>query len=400
MSDLTGRTLLQRYRIEKFLGRGGMADVYKVWDNRRSTYLAMKVLHQDLAVDRVFMRRFQREAQTLAKLRHPNIVRYYGLEREGRLASILLDYIDGDTLKQRIFDANGPMPIIDVHTILLDVTNALQFAHLEGFVHCDLKPSNIMFKHNNLVQITDFGVARMTDTATATMVGMGTPAYMAPELVRGSDPTPQTDIYALGIVLYETLTGGERPFTGEKAQITGTTSEKVRWEQVHSNPPSPRQYNPKITPLLEAVCYKCLEKKPVNRYASALGFLESLETALQEYSPGWQEIADKPKKPQLKPEPKNIPIWKTVQGQRTIIFGPVLLVGLFIFGYIFFNNPKPRSSQPAVVISSPVSTTFRPMLTYTPKSQLSQPGVVISDPDSTTFSPTHTYAPEPTDTRG
>jgi len=280
MTDLTGQILANRYRVDEFIGRGGMAEVYKVWDTNRMTCLAMKLLHEDLAVDRVFMRRFQREAQTLAKLQHPNIVRFYGLEQDGPYAFMLLDFIEGRNLKRTIFDAGGPLPLDQVHKVMRSICTALQFTHREGLTHCDIKPGNIMIDHRGDVLLADFGIARMTDAATATMVGMGTPAYMAPEQIRGQDPTPQTDIYSLGIVLFEMLTGGERPFTGENARTTGSTSEKVRWEQVHMQPPSPRKWNPNISFELEAVVLKCVAKLPGDRFSSVFELLNSLVSAL------------------------------------------------------------------------------------------------------------------------
>jgi serine/threonine protein kinase len=137
-----------------------------------------------------------------------------------------------------------------------------------------------MIDKTDRVMVTDFGIARVTDAATATMVGMGTPAYMAPEQARGLDPVPQTDIYAMGVVLFEMLTGGERPFTGEQARTTGSTSEKVRWEQMHLEPPSPRKYNPDIAPAVEAVVLKCLEKDPSNRYTRTLELVQALDMAI------------------------------------------------------------------------------------------------------------------------
>lgn len=279
MKSLVGKILSNRYKIDTFLGRGGMAEVYKVWDSRRMTFLAMKVLYEDLAIDRVFMRRFKREAETLEKLQHPNIVRFYGLEQDGPNAFMLLDYVEGKTLKRAIFDAGTPLRSKQLRFIMRSVCGALQFAHSEGLAHCDIKPANIMLHQNGTVLLADFGIARMTDAATATMVGAGTPAYMAPEQVRGEDPTPQTDIYALGIVLYEMLTGGERPFTGERAETTGSTSEKLRWEQMNMPPTNPREWNPDLSPELEEVVLKCLKKNPKERYKTALDLFNALELA-------------------------------------------------------------------------------------------------------------------------
>jgi len=309
MADsIIGTVLNNRYRVDEFLGRGGMSEVYKVWDTHRNTTLAMKVLHEDLAVDKVFMRRFQREAETLAKLQHPNIIRFYGLERDGRLAFMLLDYIEGDNLKPKIFDAKGPYPLSDIQKILRGVCQALAYAHREGLIHCDIKPGNIMINQHGQVLLADFGISRLTDAATATMIGMGTPAYMAPEQVKGLDPVPQTDIYALGVVLYEMLTGGERPFTGEATTTAGTTSAKVRWEQVNLNPPSPRIYNPEISRDLEDVVMKCLAKKPEERYQTPLELLNALELATGEKPAEVINVPVPGNEPQMDSSPQITPL--------------------------------------------------------------------------------------------
>jgi len=168
MADLTGQILLNRYRVDSFLGRGGMAEVYKVWDANRTTFLAMKILHKNLAMDAVFMRRFRREADTLTKLQHPNIVRFYGLEQEGKLAFMLLDFMDGVTLREQIFDAGRALPNAQIQQILHSVCSGLQYAHHEGFIHCDIKPENIMIYRNGTVLVSDFGIARLMDTASTT----------------------------------------------------------------------------------------------------------------------------------------------------------------------------------------------------------------------------------------
>lgn len=279
MTNLLDKTLRNRYHVQEFMGRGGMAEVYKVWDQHRMVHLAAKVLHEDLAIDKIFLRRFEREAKNLAKLQHPNIVRFYGFENEDRVAFILMDFIEGETLKHVIYDAKGPIPLGSVIRVVRSICSALQFAHDEGVVHCDIKPANIMFDQSGNLLLTDFGIARMTDGATATMVGTGTPAYMAPEQIRGENPSPRSDLYSFGIVLYEMLTGGERPFTGEK-RTTGSTSEKVRWEQLHTTPPSPKKWNPQISDELEAVVMRCLEKEPDKRFSSALDMWNAFEMAV------------------------------------------------------------------------------------------------------------------------
>jgi serine/threonine-protein kinase len=280
MNPLLGRTLAGRYRVEAPIGRGGMAEVYKVWDEQRAAHLALKMLREDIAQDRIFLRRFKREAQTLANLQHPNIVRFYGLEQDGLLAFMLMDYVEGTTLRAEIFQADGtPIPLERTIDIIRPICSALHYAHGQGRVHCDVKPGNIMLKRNGDVLLADFGIARMTDAATATMIGAGTPAYMAPEQVKGQDPTPRTDIYALGVVLYEMLTGGERPFTGERAEVTGTTGEKVRWEQMHLDPPDPRRFNPDLDEKVGELITACLAKDPGERPGFVLELLNQLAGA-------------------------------------------------------------------------------------------------------------------------
>jgi len=406
------------------------------------TFLAMKVLHEELALDRVFMRRFQREAQTLSKLQHPNIVRFYGLEQQDRLAFMLLDYIEGETLKHKIFDAAGPMPLDEIRSILRSVCGALQFAHSNGMVHCDIKPGNIMIDQHGKVLVTDFGIARMTDAATATMVGAGTPAYMAPEQARGLDPLPQTDIYALGIILYEMFTGGERPFTGEQSQTTGSTSEKVRWEQIYLKPPSPKRWNPDISDELEAMKMKCLAKNPANRYASPLDLLNALDLALpaaelveqpQSFEPAVTSLPlddshDEPDEPQ---EPKNVasPFIAEKKPQRRslvpVLVGiAIVVVGLGASLFVMGGGRTGQAADTPTVTASPLPTetsedtttqvpseivgdTAKPVLSRTPENTATlvptktasitpTPTWTISPTSSKTLSPTSTKILSPT----
>jgi phosphonate transport system substrate-binding protein len=282
MPDLTGQQLAERYQVREFLGRGGMAEVYRVFDSQRHVELALKLLHADLSQDIIFLRRFKREAQTLSTLQHPNIVRFFGFEKDDLNAFILMDYIPGTTLRSEIArQESRPFPLERILAILNPVCSALNYAHHMGFIHCDVKPANIMLHQNGSVLLADFGIARMSEAATTTMMGAGTPAYMALEQVKGLEPCPQTDIYALGIVLYEMLTGGERPFTGEQAAITGSVAEKLRWEQLYLAPVSPKNYNPGLSRELEGVVLRCLEKEPASRFGSALEMLDAFQAGIR-----------------------------------------------------------------------------------------------------------------------
>jgi len=280
MTDLVGQSI-GHYRIVEKLGEGGMATVYKVWDTESSTYLALKLLREDRIKGRFFLQHFHYEAQTMSRLQHPNIIRYYGLKQENGRVFLLMEYIEGTTLRQRIIDTSDAFSGNDLLAVLAPVCSALYYSHHLGVIHCDIKPGNIVIGESGRVVVSDFGIARMAFSAkTASLTGAGTPAYMAPEQVKRLDPTPQTDIYALGIVLFEMLTGGERPFTGRQADISGTTEEKLLWEQVNLKPPSPLVYNPRISPGLEAATLKCLEKDPLQRYRTTLMLLNDLQIAL------------------------------------------------------------------------------------------------------------------------
>jgi eukaryotic-like serine/threonine-protein kinase len=201
MSLQIGQLLLNRYRVDQFIGRGGMAEVYRVWDNLRMAWLAIKLLHADLAQDPNFLRRFRKEAENLARLQHPNIVRFYGMEQDGLLAFILMDFVDGATLQASIaLQAGTSFPPQQVLSLMQPVCSALHYAHNEGIVHCDVKPANIMIHRTGMVMLADFGISRQLDAASATMTGWGTAYYMAPEQAQGLEPCPGTDIYALGVV--------------------------------------------------------------------------------------------------------------------------------------------------------------------------------------------------------
>jgi len=411
MTNLSGQTLLNRYHVDTFIGRGGMADVYKVWDKELMSFLAMKLLHQDIATDKIFLRRFRREAATLAKLQHPNIVRFYGFEQVGRLAFMLMDFIDGESLKLKIFDADQPFSIERITEIIHPVIGALQYAHNQGMVHCDLKPANIMINENNKVFLTDFGIARMTDAATATMVGMGTPAYMAPEQARGLDPTPKTDIYALGVVLFEMLTGGERPFTGEQARTTGSTSEKVRWEQINLKPPSPRKWNPNVSPALEAVVLKCLAKEPEGRYGNSIDLLNAFiktfdgEKSTEITNRNVNLLIEKIKpasqgEPFLSIESEPVPDGRIETSSRRNLIPWFAVGGLIIIVALLAFMLYDRDSQTGIFQiasrndKSPTFTVIDPLVSHTPTNSDTPPPIYTMTP-TVTPSPTLTQSNTP-----
>jgi serine/threonine-protein kinase len=277
--DLIGQTLKSRYRVESLLGRGGMAEVYKAWDTWRNYHVAVKVMREDLAEDLEFLRRFRREATALAKLAHENIVRFYAFEQDDLTAFIVMDYVEGTTLRAEIARADGPLPPERVLAITRQVCAALNYAHLEGVIHRDVKPGNIMLRPDGRVLLSDFGISKAIDAATATAatVSVGTPAYMSPEQCAGQSPDGRTDVYSLGVVVYEML-AGRRPFVGDLAPETITnTTERIRWEQMHASPPALRKLNPAVPREVEAAVMTALAKDREQRWPTVTAFGEELE---------------------------------------------------------------------------------------------------------------------------
>ena len=266
ISDLTGRTLLARYRIDAPIGEGGMARVYRATDLTRGATVAVKVLREDLAEDREFVRRFRKEAQTLAQLNHPNIVRFIEFGNEGRLAFIVMDYIAGTTLRGRLLDVNAPLPPAELCSIVRQIGAALAHAHAQGIIHRDVKPGNIMLTSDGRALLSDFGIAKMADSATITTVAPGTPAYSSPEQVLSRPLDYRTDIYSFGIVLYEMATG-QRPFNGDTAPETlASTTERIRWEQVKGAPADPCRLNPGLPLEVARVIGRAMLKEPRARW--------------------------------------------------------------------------------------------------------------------------------------
>jgi serine/threonine-protein kinase len=278
MADLIGRTLLNQFRVEAYIASGGMGAVFRVWDLKRSTPLAMKVLHAELADDPAMLKRFQREANALRKLAHPHIVPFYGLHQAEEVSFLLEAFIDGPSLKDLLRNKPGrPLPVPEALSFLKALSSALGYAHANKVVHCDVKPGNVMVDPGGQIFLTDFGIARHAESTTTTLATAGTSAYMAPEQVRGEPVTPGTDIYALGVILFELLTG-QRPFRGTEAgtESAGQTSnERIRYAHLHLAPPDPRTLNPAIPPRLASVVMKAMVKPAEGRYQSAQEFYEA-----------------------------------------------------------------------------------------------------------------------------
>jgi len=278
MSNVIGQTLLEQYRVDAFVASGGMGAVYRVWDLKRNVPLAMKVLHAELAEDPSVFKSFQREARALQKLAHPNIVPFYGLYQTLDFAFLLERYIDGPSLKDILRQRQGkPLSVEEALTYLKALCAALGYAHANGVIHCDVKPGNVMIDRGGNVYLTDFGIARHAESTTTTLAGAGAPQYMAPEQIRSEAVTPATDVYALGVMLFEMLTG-QRPFKGTEAgtERGGTTAaERVRYAHQHLPPPDPRLFNPTLSPGMTSVTQKAMAKRPSERFANTQSLFQA-----------------------------------------------------------------------------------------------------------------------------
>lgn len=259
-----------------------MASIYLVWDLKRQVYLAMKVLHPDLADDPTFTRRFQREASALEKLVHPHIVPFYGMFEDGELTFLLERYIDGASLNEALRKRGGqPLPIRDVLVIFKALYTSLGYAHEHRIIHCDVKPGNMLIDQGGEVYLTDFGIARYMDGSITTTSTSGTPLYMAPEQALGRPPTPQTDEYALGVVLFELFTG-LRPFRGDEdlPPQAGTSSvERIRYQHLYAPIPDPRQYRRELPEGIAFVVMKAMAKDPADRFGSVQEMADALARA-------------------------------------------------------------------------------------------------------------------------
>jgi serine/threonine-protein kinase len=263
-----------QYQIRSVLGRGGMATVYLARQASMERDVAVKVMAPELADDEQFVARFEHEAQLIARLQHPHILPVIDFGREGKHIYIVMQLVRGGSLDDRL--SRGPLPLPLAARMLGQIASALTFAHEQGIVHRDLKPNNVLLDERDNAYLTDFGIAKMlagTTKLTATGNVLGTPAYMAPEQWRGDPVDARTDIYALGIMLYEMVLG-QLPFQGD-------TPYTLMYKHFNDAPPPPREKNPAIDPRVEAVILRALAKDPDDRYQSAEDMAEDFANAIR-----------------------------------------------------------------------------------------------------------------------
>ena len=269
MDQYIGKMLDNRYEILERIGTGGMAIVYKAKCHRLNRLVAIKILKSDLAQNEEFCRRFNAESQAVAQLSHPNIVSVYDVSRGGDMEYIVMELIDGITLKQYM-EKRGQLNWRESLHFITQIMRGLSHAHSRGIIHRDIKPQNIMVLRDGSVKVADFGIACLADSAqTLTQEALGSVHYISPEQARGDRPDARSDIYSSGVVLYEMLTG-RLPFEGESAV-------SVAIQHLSSIPLAPREINPDIPEQLELICMKAMAPDLEHRYQSADAMIADLE---------------------------------------------------------------------------------------------------------------------------
>ena len=385
MSLEAGETI-GKYRIIERLGRGGMADVYKAYQPGLDRYVAIKVLHSFLAEEEDFVGRFEREATAVAKLRHPNIVQVIDFDHERDLYYMVMEFIDGPTLKAELRERSRmgqPFDPKETARILTAIGNAVDYAHRRGMVHRDLKPANIMFTSEGQPVLTDFGIAKIVGATRYTVTGAvsGTPAYMSPEQGQGERGDERSDIYSLGVILYEMVTG-RVPFDAD-------TPFAIIMKHINDPLPLPRQVYPQLPESVERVILKTLSKNPNDRYQTAGEMAQALQQAL--VAPAVPiASAEATARPVVRPQevraaPPAVTVPAAEKPRLSLVpllvgVGFLLLV-LAAVGVYFALRPSPATpTPPAQALATPVpSPTFTPVPTATP-------------------APTDTPTPAPTDT--
>jgi eukaryotic-like serine/threonine-protein kinase len=275
---MVGELIAGRYELQELVGAGGMSNVFRAYDRLLERTVAIKVLHEQLGADDDYVERFRREARSVAQLTHPNIVTVIDRGEEDGRQYIVFEYIEGDSLKQVV--ADGPLPIGDTLELALQVAEALAFAHDRGLVHRDVKPQNVLLTEEGRAKVTDFGIARSLDVQGVTQTGtvLGTSDYIAPEQARGQPVDRKTDIYSLGAVLYELLTG-DVPYSGDNFVA-------VAMQHVHQPVPSVLERRPDVPLRLDFAVQRAMAKDPDDRFDSMHEFVHELQACGAEAGSG------------------------------------------------------------------------------------------------------------------
>ena len=321
--------MAERYELEELVGTGGMSSVYRAHDRLLERDVALKVLHQQFVADTDYVERFRREARSVAQLSHPNIVTVIDRgEQDGR-QFIVFEYINGENLKALV-ERKGPLPEQEAVRLALQIARALGFAHDNGLVHRDVKPQNVLLNGDGQAKVTDFGIARSLDVKgglTQTGTVMGTSDYIAPEQARGSRVDAQSDIYSLGAVLYELLTG-EVPFPGDNFVA-------VAMRHINEPPPSVRERRPDVSPRLDALIRRAMAKEPRDRFGSMDELCVELTACLgpETAASGAQTMVVPRRKPPRPPADRPT-VWPLI-----LLLGGLAVLAVILAAVFAFTDP-------------------------------------------------------------
>jgi serine/threonine protein kinase len=341
--------LKDRYRLIEQIGAGGMAVIYKAQDMELGRLVAVKVLRPSLVGDPEFLMRFRREAQAAANLSHPNIVTVHDVGQDGpKTHFIVMEYVDGQDLKKLIRSREEPFGVDAALAIIVEVCKGVGYAHRAGLVHCDIKPQNILVTPDNSIKVTDFGIARALSSAQSLEpdseeeeIVWGSPHYFSPEQAAGETPTPASDVYSIGVVLFELLTG--------RLPFMGVDYRELALAHIKQDPPSLMDVDPALPQELDRIIRKVLSKEPAARYRTA----DQLGRILEKYRQrGQQPTAAFVVKPSVvsspppEPEPTIRSARTTVQGEPTIPSLPPINIGAVI-GRPAQRDTPPTSRRPS-----------------------------------------------------
>ncbi len=337
-----GELIAGRYELEELVGTGGMSSVYRAHDRLLERDVALKVLHEQFTADTDYVERFRREARSVAQLSHPNIVTVIDRGEQDDRQYIVFEYIAGENLKSLV-EREGPLPEDEAVRLTLQIARALGFAHEHGLVHRDVKPQNVLLNGDGRAKVTDFGIARSLDVKgglTQTGTVMGTSDYIAPEQARGSRVDAQSDIYSLGVVLYELLTG-EVPFPADNFVA-------VAMRHINEPPPSVRERRPDVSPRLDAAIRRAMAKEPRDRFASMDELCAELSACLgpETATSGAQTmVVSPPKRPRRRQRAPRPPagrpsIWPLI----LLLAGLTVLAGILAAVFAFTDSGNELST--------------------------------------------------------
>jgi serine/threonine protein kinase len=370
------------YRIIEQLGQGGMATVYKAYHASLDRYVALKVLHPAFHEDPAFTMRFQREARVVARLEHPNIVPIYDYSEHDKRPFLVMKYIEGDTLKARL--NQGPLTSEEIEQVVNSVGSALAYAHKQGILHRDVKPSNVMIAKDGTMYLADFGLARIAEAGESTMSSdaiMGTPQYISPEQAMGKkDLDAGTDIYSLGVMLYEMVVG--------KVPFSSDTPFSIIHDHIYTPLPLPTKVNPKVPEPVQRVLLKALAKDRLDRYTSTEELMSAFKEAWAEAGTPMQGTAVVIRSPQS--QEKTEPIKRTsMSGNKTMAaqspakksspwmwigIGVIVLLCLVVSFLAIRKNRAATPVQPTLTVLVPITPTL-------PANPLPQPTIQNTSPE-------------------